>query len=166
MTKQNLENHIKTVHEGIKKFKCDFCDYIFTWNTHRKDHMNRIHLGELSIDKTQFSNIKSFHCNICYHIFNKKQHLDRHSQTHDRFAVPNRTYTNYICDICDQFYDNNRRYTKHLKLTHDVACSKCDKYFTSQAHVLKHLENKVLKEQKKNKLNVTIVIKPLQLDLE
>ena len=48
-TKQNLERHIKTIHEGVKDYKCDICDKVFGRCDRLKEH-NRT-LEHLNMEK-------------------------------------------------------------------------------------------------------------------
>ena len=59
---QNLRNHVKCVHEGIKLFKFDSCDKIFSLSPILKNHIKTVHkfvnFGCDSCNKT-FSSIKT-----------------------------------------------------------------------------------------------------------
>ena len=39
----NVNNHIKTVHEGERNYKCDSCGKYFTRSHHLKTHIKTIH---------------------------------------------------------------------------------------------------------------------------
>ena len=41
--KKSRDKHISVVHEGIRPFKCDYCDKEFGINSQKKDHMERVH---------------------------------------------------------------------------------------------------------------------------
>ena len=116
---QNLNNHVETIHEGMKKFKCDFCDRTFTWNSHRKDHMIRKHLGEMPLDKTPVQNINSYQCEICEKIFTKKQHFDRHL-AHIHGIHKDKTYMKHKCDNCDKEFFDKRDLSRHIANSHGV----------------------------------------------
>ena len=44
-SKRNLKNHIAGVHEGIKSFQCTFCDKQFAQNFNLKHHLKTVHEG-------------------------------------------------------------------------------------------------------------------------
>ena len=55
----DLQSHIRVIHQGIKKFECEFCPKVFSCSgnrnkhyktTHKKDWMMRQNKGELGID--------------------------------------------------------------------------------------------------------------------
>jgi len=41
----NLKTHIKRVHKIVDKLKCDHCEKKFVQESHLKSHITRIHLG-------------------------------------------------------------------------------------------------------------------------
>ena len=51
--KVNMNNHIESVHEGKKKFKCDKCDKAFSQKSNMTKHINTVHEGN-----------KPFQCSI------------------------------------------------------------------------------------------------------
>ena len=42
---QCLKRHIESVHEGIKPFKCNMCEYETATNQSLKRHKNSVHKG-------------------------------------------------------------------------------------------------------------------------
>ena len=56
--KADLKRHIESVHEWIKSFKCNICDYETTCKFVLKKHIDSVHEG-----------IKSHKCNICEYEF-------------------------------------------------------------------------------------------------
>ena len=63
---QILEHHIKTVHEGVKKFQCTYCPKSFGWREGFKSHIRTVHKG-----------IK-FNCDLCEKSFTQKHSLKTH----------------------------------------------------------------------------------------
>ena len=65
--KQNLNNHIASVHENKKPFKCNICDANFARKPYLKGHIASVHEGK-----------KPYKCNICDTSFTRKENLNRH----------------------------------------------------------------------------------------
>ena len=71
----NLSTHVRTVHEGKKEFKCEYCGKCFGVNQNLKQHI-RIHLQDFK-----------FKCEFCEKGFIRSQHLSRHLKTwHEKEA--------------------------------------------------------------------------------
>ena len=69
--KSMLQKHIKSVHEGIKEFKCHKCPYETVQSHHLKKHIETVHEG-----------IKPFNCNICEYKAGQKSDLKKHMSVH------------------------------------------------------------------------------------
>ena len=65
--KRNLKRHIESVHEGIKPFKCNICDYETAQKGHLKKHKDSVHEG-----------IKPYKCHICQFESATSSHVKRH----------------------------------------------------------------------------------------
>ena len=50
-----VQEHIESVHEKIKRFFCDMCDYRTYHDYHLRGHYQRVHSQELSSDLTKYS---------------------------------------------------------------------------------------------------------------
>ena len=61
-----MERHTKSVHEGIKSFKCNSCEYETLIKTHLKWH------AEWHVESVHFK------CHICQFTFTTKFSLKRH----------------------------------------------------------------------------------------
>ena len=44
--KQNIKNHIECIHEGKKPFKCNICDFETAQKRNLKNHITRVHEGK------------------------------------------------------------------------------------------------------------------------
>ena len=83
-TKQNLERHVASVHEGRKPFKCDFCNANFAHKHQLKRHVASVH-----------ENKKPFKCDSCDASFARKDKLNGHIASVHEKTKP------FKCDFCD-----------------------------------------------------------------
>ena len=75
--KGNLNVHIKTVHENVKKHKCGSCDKSFGHKETLKNHVNIIH-----------ENMKAFKCDTCSIAFGYIRRLKEHIKSvHENIRV-------------------------------------------------------------------------------
>ena len=81
--KSSLKEHIKSVHEGIKPFKCKLCDYESGQKSSLKEHIESVHEG-----------IKPFQCHICKYKSATKSKLKRHIT----FVHEKKNSENNLCD--------------------------------------------------------------------
>jgi len=87
----SLPNHIKAVHEKVKRFHCDLCDYAcyygFDLKKHQKIHeSNPLFKGESSM---------SNHCEFCDYVASIPSHLSHHIKAvHEKVK-------RFYCDLCD-----------------------------------------------------------------
>ena len=66
-SKNGMERHLSTAHDGKKEFKCEMCDKVFSRKNNIKAHMESVHEGK-----------KSFKCKVCDKNFSHKHHMIRH----------------------------------------------------------------------------------------
>jgi uncharacterized C2H2 Zn-finger protein len=126
----NLEQHSKSVHLGIKDFKCDICDQAFSAKGALTMHVNNAHkkLGRYNCDLCDYSSykeskleihskgvhlgIKDFKCDICDKAFSRKADLVRHvNRIHKQLK-------NYSCELCSFTPCTKRKLENHLILKH------------------------------------------------
>ena len=132
-TMGNLRNHIMTIHENQKPFKCPFpnCEKKYSSNIRLNVHI-RTHTG-----------IKPFKCNICHKSFNENGNL----KTHERFHSELRPFK---CDKCSKTYKTNGHLKDHIEIQHlkirKFECKYCEKKFgrisTLKAHIRTHTGEK------------------------
>ena len=132
-TMGNLRNHIMTIHQNQKPFKCPFpnCEKKYSIKSRLQVHY-RTHTGT-----------KPFICNFCGKAFNEKGNL----KTHERFHSELRPFK---CDKCSKTYKTNGHLKDHIEIQHlkirKFECKYCDKKFgrisTLKAHIRTHTGEK------------------------
>ena len=98
-----------TVHEGIKKFKCDYetCEKVFGY----KSHLNQHKIQHLEYDKRiPKENLRLFKCELCPKSYNYTCHLKRH-------ILSIHEGVRFTCHICDKKI--------HIRTTFKEPCFKC-----------------------------------------
>ena len=83
----SLLNHIKAVHEKVKRFHCDLCDYAcyygYDLKKHKQFHENNpLFEGKQHLWTTKkHEKVKKYYCDVCnfgfYHSFGLKKHYKR-----------------------------------------------------------------------------------------
>ena len=64
----SLQNHIKAVHQKIRKFSCKECDKSFAYHNSFNNHVNSAHRGV------------SYPCKLCKSSFSNKGNLIKHTR--------------------------------------------------------------------------------------
>ena len=110
--------HMKNRH-GLKKFKCNFCDYRSNDRKTLKGHENNKHKHEL------------FKCLQCDYRSARKDMLERHIR-----AI--HVEKNIRCDQCEYVTDSNNKLKRHVHVKHEVkTCNECE-FSTTSLHKLKN----------------------------
>ena len=132
-TMGNLRNHIMTIHQNLKPYKCPFpgCKKQYSIQSRLQVHY-RIHIGK-----------KPYICSFCSKGFNEKGNL----KTHERFHSEKRPFK---CNLCSKTYKTNGHLKDHIEIQHmkirKFACHFCDKKFgrisTLKAHIRTHTGEK------------------------
>lgn len=83
-----------------KPFKCDQCDWAFTFKDRLDRHMLGVH-----------AKLKPHSCDICGKSFSHRRDLERHKETHIEKNL-------CFCEECDKGFKSVRYLNKHLKNVH------------------------------------------------
>ena len=81
LTHDEMKQHVRRVHENIRRFECEQCEYRAKEKVDLVDHM-RTYTGE-----------RSFACDICDMCLRQKQQLYKHRRTHTGEKP-------YVCQQC------------------------------------------------------------------
>ena len=102
-TKFNLNDHIMTVHEKLKQFKCDQCDYKAARKFTLKMHIIGIH-----------EKVKKYTCELCDYKGSKKYSLKIHKMSkHEGIK--------YSCKQCDFKATTQSNVNRHVKIIHETS---------------------------------------------
>ena len=161
----SLPNHIKAVHEKVKRFYCDLCNYAcyygYDLKKHKQFHENNpLFEGKKHSWKTKnFKNKNSNHdnkCKLCDFTGKDLFAFDRHVESvHENIK-------RYYCDLCDyacyygydlkkhkKFHESNpffKARKKHKKIHNknnvkEGKCDICNKEFDSSFKLKQHIES-------------------------
>ncbi|XP_043931171.1 zinc finger protein 142 [Protopterus annectens] len=128
-----LKQHISIKHEGIKPYKCSYCDFSTT-RRYRLEAHESLHTGMGRIT-----------CDICSQTFGTNSKLRIHKlRVHEKKPT-------HFCMLCDYSGYNQNDITRHMNSCHNgelqFACNQCDSKFSSETalkqHVLRKHEQKV-----------------------
>jgi very-short-patch-repair endonuclease len=99
-----LTQHIKIIHDKIKDFKCDKCEYVCSSKDHLQRHIKQIH-----------AKIKDFKCEKCDFTCSLKENLKNHvNQIHNRPIMDKRMSLGEYA-IYDYLTKNNIEFEKEMK---------------------------------------------------
>lgn len=153
-SKGNLKNHIITIHQKIRPYKCPYnnCNKAYSTSSRLEIH-KRTHIG-----------IKPFKCMICGKRFNEKGNL----KTHQIFHSAERPFK---CKYCEKTYKTNCHLKEHIEINHlnikKFKCSICKCSFGRHSTLLIHLrthgkknieDNSVSTNQISNEQNTNEII--------
>ncbi|CAH0389534.1 unnamed protein product [Bemisia tabaci] len=152
--KMSLALHIRSLHDGVKPYECQFCLKRFSQKVVRDTHVAR-HTGDYQYgcnecgkrfaakNKLRF-HIKShgepqFHCNLCNKSFTTSQYLHSHEKTHAKFTTEDAR----ICEYCNTVCSNETALLRHQRYKHGKALFTCDspncnKSFVNRTMLLRH----------------------------
>jgi KRAB domain-containing zinc finger protein len=163
-----LKDHINAIHNKIKRYCCDLCDYSAYYRTSLNRHSKDVHLGgnkeEFKCDHCDkaftrketlvyhvniiHKNIQEFQCDHCDKAFGRNDFLQDHIN-----AIHN-NIKRFSCDLCDYSSYYKKYLVRHSKAVHCdnvkevFKCDSCDKTFTWKVTLVKHVNTKHKKLRK------------------
>ncbi|XP_076392468.1 uncharacterized protein LOC105662992 isoform X2 [Megachile rotundata] len=134
--KQLLVNHIKSKHNGERRYKCAQCEKGFNDTKSLYNHV-LLHTGK-----------KPFVCEYCNMSFRRKDSRDHHRRKHTGEQP-------YQCPDCGESFSTYNNRSKHRKREHgkDPECPECGEKCSNQQEIRIHL-NKHLGEKLKKLKNI------------
>jgi hypothetical protein len=132
---KNLSEHQKIIHQSLKRFCCDFCDYSCYFKTKITRHLQR-HIPK--------HRRKQFPCSECSFTASRKDALKSHVLT----MHSSRRQKNFLCKECGKTFYNRSQLNIHTKAVHEKIrnhlCNLCGKSFFNskdlEMHVKRHGE--------------------------
>ena len=112
-SKVSLKLHIKVIHDGIKKHKCQICNKAYRLSGELNRHV-----------EIQHENIRNFECDICKRYFGMRAQLMSHIKTvHDKKR-------DFKCKECSAAFGTKGELNRHTKIIHnnirDFVCTICN----------------------------------------
>lgn len=100
MLRSSYHNHIKFVHEKVRKYSCQTCGYAACTGTILRQHVQAVHVGY------------SFFCDKCPKKFNLMKRLRKHIETYHSGKPIER---NHICQYCAMAFAKPGCLKRHLR---------------------------------------------------
>ncbi|XP_048391224.1 zinc finger protein 142 isoform X2 [Stegostoma tigrinum] len=128
-----LKQHVAIKHDGVKPYKCRYCDFSTT-RRYRLDAHESLHTG-----------VGRLACDSCQQTFGTGSKLRIHKlRVHEKRPT-------HFCALCDYSGYNQNDITRHVSSCHagepSAACGRCDARFSSEGalkqHCLRRHEEKV-----------------------
>ena len=111
------KSHIRRIHDGIRKHKCDSCEKCFA------------HIGDLNRHKRNtHDGIKDYHCSFCDKSFTRAYFMKKHVT-----LIHEVKKDQIVCEFCQKMFADIRYLKDHIKFVHgnkDYNCEHCDKSFS------------------------------------
>ena len=153
--RRNIVHHDKIIHNHVRAFVCNICNFAFKRINDLKGHLQR-HSDdkpfqcdqcgfrcksnwEIKSHKLSHSNVRPYPCTHpgCKQACKTKSDLSKHMVVHE-------TARTFKCSMCDRTYKNYVQMKKHERgplhiTTRNFKCELCDKAFKTKQSLEKHL---------------------------
>lgn len=132
-TKENLRQHIVTIHMNIKNHKCPVCGKKYPYPSRLMNHMQK----HTDLEIQQSSGEKPFACDVCDERFATKYFLTKHLEVHTGVKQA------FQCSECNKTFDDVSNYRRHKTLHENremFACWECDRAFPMRDYLDNHME--------------------------
>ncbi|CAH0403861.1 unnamed protein product [Chilo suppressalis] len=154
-TQQKHKNHVNTVHNMVKRFKCTICPERFSEYFRRQKHMVQQH----GVAPLQYK------CNVCDKSFDRRYTLSRHMK---RDHLEERDYQCHLCSykcftnnelrvhmikhngerifecaVCKKSYARKKTLKEHMRIHNNdrrFACAVCGQAFVQKCSLKGHLK--------------------------
>ena len=104
---KEMQNHVSSIHQGLKPYTCSLCNLAFSQKGNLKKHIRSKHDPE----KVQIK--KPFQCSLCEMTFNLKGSLKRHiMEKHDEIKP-------FTCLECGVSFPRNEYLKYHIAKVHE-----------------------------------------------
>ena len=127
--KSKIRNHIKTVHDKIKDFKCPNCEFCCSQRGNLRLHIEQVH-----------NKVRKFSCSVegCHYKSNFKNDITKHNKT------VHGTIKDLSCHLCGYQTAVQGYLTVHMKNKHgqkkNYLCPHCGKQFHVFRNFHKHIK--------------------------
>ncbi|XP_011506078.1 PREDICTED: zinc finger protein 761-like isoform X1 [Ceratosolen solmsi marchali] len=126
-SKNNLETHVKVVHQGEKPFICEICNKAFAYQSSLKGHKEIVHQNNKSD--------KGFPCDICGKVLNHPSSIMYHKLSEHNNG------RRFVCNKCGKSFKHKQLLQRH-QLVHSehrpYPCKSCNASFKTKANLLNH----------------------------
>ena len=174
-SKRALRLHVKTIHDGPRKFECDICQKRFNQKIHLRRHFSKCHLEKdyknLVKDEEKPQN-EGFKTQFSDKINNgqNSEHDNQDTKSSKKMNYPCsqcvKTYKylqdlkihiasihkgeKHLCKKCEKSFQSKKALSLHAKTIHEgpkkFKCDICNKRFNQKAHLRSHLSRRHLEK--------------------
>lgn len=155
VTQQKRKIHVETVHQNVKKYKCNRCEERFNEYFRRHKHMVLVH-GVAPLE---------YKCNICDKSFDRRYSLSTHMRTHIQQKdvqcklCPYRCFTKvelrnhmikhngeriHECSVCKKSYAREKTLKEHMRIHMNdrrYVCPVCGQAFIQNCSLKSHIRS-------------------------
>lgn len=132
----NLLNHIKTVHEKLKRFTCKHCNREFRYRTTYHQHLTKKHSDVENESVYKRPTPGPVVCHLCGKTLLSAKTLPAHLRTHTKERP-------FKCDECDKTFTNKFYFRSHKVSSHGAEgnwkCPHCSRWFYIKRNYDNHL---------------------------
>ena len=130
-----LQEHIKTIHEGIRNYQCEVCSHQFSRPNRLKEHIETVHEG------------KTYQCEKCGKELSSRGYHKIHVETCGKYPEEieqkiSKKAKKLVCPICPNYskvFPNRESFDVHIKNMHkEIKCEDCPEVFIDFGKYRRH----------------------------